>query len=255
VKVEPVPKCEMASNPRVLLIEGDEATALALLRSMEQAGLTAVWASTGADGLTLKAQVMPHVVLTDLTLPDTSGMSLLTRLAGQRDCGIIVISDMTEEADRIIALELGADDYMAKPPGLRELLARIRAVHRRVSARAEARAISVVVPVLKVGPIRINLQHRTVHTEDGRKLALTSSEFSALETLAAAGGMTVSRDTLSQAALRRPWQPEDRSVDQLVFNLRQKLPVDESGGVLIQSVRGSGYWLRTPERAGMDAVA
>ena len=127
------------------------------------------------------------------------------------------------------------------------MIARIRAVHRRVHARVEVRAPVVAAQVLTVGPIRINILHRTVHTADGRRLALTSAEFSALETLACANGAAVSRDRLSEAALRRPWRAEDRSVDQLVFNLRQKLPPDEGGGLLIQSIRGSGYWLRAPD--------
>jgi len=76
---------------------------------------------------------------------------------------------------------------------------------------------------------------------------LTSAEFTALETLASAAGAPVSRDTLSETALRRPWRTDDRSVDQLVFNLRQKLTPDKDGGMLIQSIRGSGYWLRASE--------
>ena len=237
----------MLSNPKVLLIENEDAAANDIMRALERAGLPATRAKTGAEGLALKGSVRPHVVVLDLSLPDISGMALLARLAEGRDCGIVVVSGMCDEADRIVGLELGADDYMAKPPGLRELVARIRAVHRRVSFRAEPRMVSQPTQVLKVGPIRINILHRTVHTQEGRRLQLTSAEFSALEALANAAGAAVSRDKLSEAALRRPWRAEDRSVDQLVFNLRQKLPADEGGGMLIQSIRGSGYWLRAPE--------
>ena len=241
------------SSPRIMLIEEDEALASSVLQAMERAGFSTSWAKTGAQGLSLKATLHPHVVLMDLTFTDMSGMALLTRLAEARDCGIIVICDLNEEADRIVGLELGADDYMAKPPGLRELVARIRAVHRRVSNRAETRVTQQATPALHVGPIRINVLHRTVYTSEGRHIALTSAEFTALETLASAAGAAVSRDALSKAALRRPWQPEDRSVDQLVFNLRQKLPADEGGDALIQSIRGSGYWLRAPTRAPVHA--
>ena len=121
------------SNLRVMLIEEDEALASSVLQVVERAGFSALWARTGAEALSLNASLRPHVVLMDLALPDMSGMALLTRLAGARDCGIIVICDLDDEADRIVGLELGADDYMAKPPGLRELVARVRAVHRRVS--------------------------------------------------------------------------------------------------------------------------
>ena len=126
--------------------------------------------------------------------------------------------------------------------------ARVRAVHRRVNVRKNHFALPSAEAVLAVGPIRINLQNRSVHTPDGKRINLTSAEFTAVETFARAGGNAVTRDRLSAAALRRPWRPEDRSVDQLVFNLRQKLPLDVDGGVLIQSIRGSGYWMRAPER-------
>jgi len=239
----------MMPNPRVLIIEEDEPTAQQFLCSIERAGMLVMWASTGHAGLTLKESFKPQIILMDLNLPDINGMTLISRLAETRDCGLIVISGMAEEADRIVGLELGADDYIAKPPGLREMIARIRAVHRRVNVRAEPRVFAPSAQVLTVGPIRINVMHRTVHTADGKRLALTSAEFTALETLANAGGAAVSRDKLSEAALRRPWRAEDRSVDQLVFNLRQKLPQDNAGGMLIQSIRGSGYWLRAPDKA------
>jgi len=241
----------MLANPRVLLIEDDEAVARAFVRGFERAGMQVAWASTGAAGMAMKASFRPDVVLVDLTLPDVSGVTLIGRLAEQRDCGVIVVSGMGEEADRIVGLELGADDYIAKPPAMREMIARIRAVHRRLHIRQERASAAPPAPapvaVLTIGPIRINVQHRTVHTADGRRLNLTSAEFAALETLAAAAGQPVSRDQLSEAALRRAWRAEDRSVDQLVFNLRQKLPPDEAGTMLIQSIRGSGYWLRAPE--------
>ena len=237
------------SNPRVLLIEKDEALASSVLHAVEHAGFSASWARTGAEGLALNASLRPHVVLMDLAPPDMSGMALLTRLAGVRDCGIIVICDLNNEADRIVGLELGADDYMAKPPGLRELVARVRAVHRRVSARPGAYTVPHAASALHIGPIRINVGHRTVYTADGQRLALTSAEFTALELLANAAGAPVSRDDLSKEVLRRPWQAEDRSVDQLVFKLRHKLPADEGSDTLIQSVHGIGYRLRAPDRA------
>ena len=130
------------------------------------------------------------------------------------------------------------------------MVARIRAVHRRVSLSKlpdQQEAAILAVQVLKVGSIRIDVRCRMAHTLDGRRLALTSAEFTALEALARAAGAPVSRDALSEAALRRPWRADDRSVDQLVFNLRQKLPPDEDGGALIQSIRGAGYRLRPPE--------
>ena len=233
-------------GPRVLVIEDDGVVARAFVRGIERAGMQAAWASTGALGLALTDKFRPHVVLVDLTLPDMSGLTLISRFVEQRDCGVVVVSGSGEEADRVVGLELGADDYIVKPMGMREMVARIRAVHRRVSLpKLPDRQEAVPAPqVLKVGSIYIDLPRRMAHDLYGRRLALTPAEFAALEALARAAGATVSRDTLSEAALRRPWRADDRSVDQLVFNLRQKLPPDEDGGMLIQSVRGLGYWLR-----------
>ena len=235
------------SNPRVLLIEDDEAVAQAMVRSIERSGMSVMCAGTGAKGMALKTSFNPDVVLVDLELPDTNGVDLIGFFAETKSCGVIVVSGMGEEADRIVGLELGADDYIVKPPRMREMIARIRAVHRRVNRREEVKLSPRSRELFSVGPIRVNVVTRAVTAEDGRRIALTSAEFTLLEVLAAANGQAVSRDTLSEAALRRPWRPEDRSVDQLVFSLRQKLPPDETGGALIHSIRGAGYLLRAPD--------
>ena len=238
------------SAPRVLLIEDDEAVAQAMVRGIERSGMSVVCAGTGARGMALKSSFMPDIVLVDLELPDTNGVDLIAWFAEQKNCGVIVVSGMGEEADRIVGLELGADDYIVKPPRMREMIARIRAVHRRVNRKDEPKLSPRTREVFTVGPIRINVLLRTVTTRDGRRLQLTSAEFTLLEVLAMASGQAVSRDAQTEAALRRPWRPEDRSVDQLVFSLRQKLPNDEGGAALIHSIRGAGYLLRAPDEAG-----
>lgn len=229
---------------------------MALMQALERAGFSTTWARSAAEGLSLKASLRPHVVLMDLRLSDMSGMDVLNRLSAARDCGVIVMSEMADEADRIVGLELGADDYLAKPLGLREMVARIRAVHRRVARSVEvlrSTPASQAAQALKIGPIQFNILRRTVHTSDGQRIMLTTAEFSALEALANAGGAVVSRDDLSKAALCRSWRAEDRSVDQIMFNLRRKLPVDEKGGTLVQSIRGAGYWMRKPDARPADA--
>ncbi len=242
---------------RVLVIEDDEPVARTFVRGIERAGMQAAWAGTGALGVTLKDSFRPHVVLMDLTLPDMSGLALISRFAGQRDCGVVVTSGSGDEADRVVGLELGADDYIANPTSMREMIARIYAVHRRVSLPKPPNKQEASVPVPKsfqVGSICIDARRRMVHTRDGRRLALTSAQFVALEALASAAGAVVTRDTLSEMALRRPWRADDRTVDQLIFNLRQKLPPDEDGDTLIQSVRGLGYWLRASKDPALPRV-
>ena len=118
---------------RVLLIEDEADVARAILRGFTRAGLIAVWAGSGHAGLDLKASFKPHVVLLDLVLPDMDGRSLVAMLGRPRNCGVIVLSGMLDEGDQVIGGDFGADDFMAKPPQMRELVARIRAVHRRVN--------------------------------------------------------------------------------------------------------------------------
>ncbi len=240
-------------NPRVLLIEDNQAVAETLQKFIERSGMRTAWAQTGAKAIELKRSFMPDVVLVDLELPDTNGVALIGWLADLQDCGIIVVSGRSEEAERIVGLELGADDYIAKPPQLREMVARIRAVHRRshlrAAARGEARvadpAITSVPPIhpVQIGAWRVDLQRRSVRDGDGKPLAITSAEFAALQELVLASGQPVSREKLSESALRRPWRPEDRSIDQLIFSLRRKLGDSEGGARMIQSVRGAGYIL------------
>lgn len=236
-------------NPRVLLIEDNPAVAETLQKFIERSGMRTAWAQTGAKAMELKRSFMPDVVLVDLELPDTNGVHLIGWLSSMQDCGIIVVSGRSEEAERIVGLELGADDYIAKPPQLREMVARIRAVHRRSYHRAVARgdsraaAAAPVTHPVRVGPWRIDLQRRTVTDEEGRPLAITAAEFAALQELVLAGGQPVSRERLSESALRRPWRPEDRSIDQLIFSLRRKLGDGDGGSRMIQSVRGAGYIL------------
>ena len=118
---------------RVLLIEDEADVARAILRGFERAGLMAVWASSGHAALDLRCSFKPHVVLLDLVLTDMDGQSFVAMLGSPRNCGVIVLSGMLDEADQVIGGKFGADDCVAKPPHMRELVARIRAVHRRVN--------------------------------------------------------------------------------------------------------------------------
>jgi two-component system response regulator CpxR len=235
-------------DPSVLLIEAEIGVARAVFDGLTQAGMRVVCARDGATGIALGTQLMPEIVLVGLQLPDVNSVTLVGQLVQPRNCGVVVLANVENEAARIASLDAGADDFLTKSASVQEMVARVRAVHRRVNVGKGRTMPSSFDPVLLIGPIRLHLQHRSVHTLDGRRVNLTSAEYSALETLARANGAPVSRDRLSEAALRRRWQAEDRSVDQLVFNLRQKLPMDEDGGVLIQSIRGSGYWMRAPEQ-------
>jgi DNA-binding response OmpR family regulator len=221
---------------RVLLIEADRAVADTIWRCLEGADMRMAWAPNASLGMHLKQRFLPEVVLLEPAGFDGEAASLIGRLAGAGDCCVIVLSNRGEEADRVAGLEAGADDYIVKPPPLRELVARIRAVHRRLRGH-----VPDVLP--RVGGYRVDRRRRAVFDATGRPVALTGAEFDALQTLLEAAGEPVSRERLSEAALRHPWRPEDRSIDQLIFNLRRKLSDGDRALRLIQSVRGAGYVL------------
>ena len=122
-------------DPKVLLIEPDAATIRAFVGGLEQAGMQVICAKDGETGLALRARLLPEILLVGLRLPDMNSVSLVGRLIEPRNSGVIVLSANEDEAARIACLELGADDYLAKPPSVRDMVARVRSVHRRVNVR------------------------------------------------------------------------------------------------------------------------
>jgi DNA-binding response OmpR family regulator len=234
---------ELLPEPSVLLVEDDHDVAQTLRRFIERAGMRTAWAATGADALRLKESFRPDIVLVDLGLPDMDGGKLVGWLAEKRDCGIIVVSGRGEEVERVVYIERGADDYIVKPAPLREMVARIRAVHRRlVRAQPSAPESGAEPAQVVLGAVRVDLRRRSVTARGGDvPIHLTAAEFVALEALIAAAPHPVSREKLCRLALRRPFHAEDRGVDQLVLNLRRKLFDDDSAHSVIVSVRGAGY--------------
>ena len=247
----------MLPDPTVMLVEDDHDVAMTIQRFVERAGMKTVWARNGAEAVRLKESFRPDIVLVDLELPDMSGVSLITWLAGKRDCGIIVVSGRGEEVERIVGIELGADDYVTKPAPMRELVARIRAVHRRSARATSLPPIDAPEPgqandsgrqtgCVSVGAVRVDLNRRVVTSQVVKngaeaQIHLTAAEFLALEALIQAAPQPVSRENLCRVALRRPFQAEDRGVDQLILGLRRKLFDDDTAHSVIMSVRGAGY--------------
>ena len=224
---------------RVLIIEDVPSVAAAIEAALRNAGMATRIAMTGADAIIAKAGFRPDVVLIDLELPDMSGMQLLARFAGEADCGVIVVTATGAEAARIAGLDSGADDYIVKPAPLRELAARIRAVHRRLyrpEPEQPARA-----PAVTIDPAR-----RQLIGPDAANITLTEAEAAALDALLAAAGTNVSREVLSQIALKRQLHADDRSVDQLVLKLRRKIASVGASDRTILSARRHGYVIPEP---------
>jgi DNA-binding response OmpR family regulator len=228
---------------RVVIIEDQADIAELLAAALHRAGMQTQWAATGASALHLARRFAPHVILVDLELPDTDGVPLIKWLRAEIGCGIIVVSGHVDDADRVTSLEVGADDFIGKPPSPRELVARIRAVHRRSRNPDEAHAAAKAGQIaLTADGVTLNVPQRAVTARNGERIDVTAAEFGLLQALTEARGQPVSREELSPLVLRRPWRPEDRGIDQLVCALRRKLcPGDKQG--LIRSVRGGGYEL------------
>jgi len=172
----------------------------------------------------------------DIMMPGMNGIDVLRNLRKESELPVIMLTARGDDLDRIIGLELGADDYLAKPANPRELLARIRAILRRAQSHS-------TVAVLEVGDLVLNQAGRELH-RDGQPTELTSTEFSILQLLLQRSGEVVEKKDLYLAALGREPVAYDRSVDMHVSNLRRKLGPAKDGGERIETIRGIGYQYR-----------
>lgn len=221
---------------RILLIEDDPSVAAGVVDALETASTTVEHARDAATGLAAAAGSPPDLVLLDLGLPDRDGLEVCRELRSRGATPIIVLSARGEEADRVIALELGADDYLTKPFGMRELQARIRALLRRTTSTpgtAEgARA---------VGPLEIDPRSRRV-TLGGEELHFTPTEFDLLLYLADDAGAVLRRPDILRDVWKTEWYGASKTLDAHVAAIRRKL--GDPGW--IRSVRGVGFRLDAP---------
>jgi two-component system, OmpR family, response regulator len=236
---------DVAPEPIVsaLLVEDDARLAALTREYLEGHGVVVTIASDGRRSL---AEALAHrydVVLLDLMLPGMDGLQVCRELRARSDVPIVVLTARGEEADRVMGLELGADDYLPKPFSSRELLARIRAVVRR--ARGQA---GPSLGVVRVGGLVVDPGARRA-TLDGRELALTGYEFDLLKALADRAGRVLSREQLMELARGSAEESFDRSIDVHVSRLRQKLGDDPKRPRLLKTVRGAGYVLAAEDGA------
>ncbi|GGN15219.1 DNA-binding response regulator [Lentzea pudingi] len=219
---------------RVLVVEDDDRVARGLLTALRHAGYEVHRVATAADAL---RAAPADVVLLDLGLPDGDGLDVLRELRHRPGTAVITVTARGEERERVLGLRAGADDYVVKPFGTSELLARIEAVLRRTRAhRAEPEAEGP----LQIGPLRITASTRAA-TLDGEPLSLTRKEFDLLALLAARKGEVVSRDFIVDQVWQAHWEAPSRTLDTHIAALRSKL----GGHVRIETVRGVGYRLAT----------
>jgi two-component system response regulator CpxR len=228
-----------------LLLIDDDAELCALLGEfLKREGFTVDCEHEGNRGLERAGQPGVDLVVLDVMLPGIDGFEILRRLRAHSKVPVIMLTARGEDVDRIVGLEIGADDYLAKPFNPRELAARIRAILRRYEARPAAPAGRI-----EVNGIVLDPANREVYS-GGKPIELTTFEFDILDMLMRSAGRVLSRDALMENFYNRKATPFDRSIDMHISHLRKKL---ERGDSIIKTIRGVGYQLaRTPEDAAPE---
>jgi DNA-binding response OmpR family regulator len=234
-------ECETAqmSGERILIVEDERAVARGLEYGLTGEGFTVLWADTGQKALQMARSQDPHLILLDIRLPDVSGFDVCRQLRAEgRQMPILMLTARDEEVDKVLGLELGADDYVVKPFSLRELISRIRALLRR--AYGDLAAVSEK-GRLTFGEVEVDLERLQVY-RGGQLIYLTPTEFRLLRYLVAHPGRPFSRDALIEAV----WGYDSsvgnpRTVDVHMRHLRQKLEEDPSKPRWFVTVRGLGY--------------
>lgn len=238
----------------LLVLEDDPDVGSAIRDALSQDGWRVEAAETLAEGRAKFAASNPRIVIVDLGLPDGNGICFVQEAARRPDLGIIVVSGRAEEMDKVVGLEVGADDYLTKPFSMREMVARVRALGRRldsVATLAQPATVPQSVPLTVPPPpgawdivgLRLEPTRQRIVAPDGREIRLTGGEASLLHLLLEAPENQADRASISERALGRRLLPAQRGVDQLASMLRQKLQSSSAGQVTVAAVRGRGYRL------------
>jgi len=238
----------MDAQPHILVVDDDREIRELLSRFLEKQGMRVAAARDAREARRLWPMGRYHIVVLDLMMPGESGLDFARWLRSQSNVPILMLTAMAEETDRIVGLELGADDYVQKPFNPRELLARIRAILRRTNGEgpgleADARPIQFAGWILEPG-------RRRLLNPDGAEVPLTGGEYELLAALVERPNRILTRDMLMDLLRGRQAGPFDRAIDVAVSRLRRKLEDDGRNPNLIKTVRGGGYVLSTTvERA------
>jgi two-component system, OmpR family, response regulator CpxR len=230
-------------STRLLIVDDDAELTRLLSELLAQESFSVDVNGGRADAADIASSGDYALVILDVMLPQINGFEVLRQIRQRSQVPVILLTARGDDVDRIVGLELGADDYVPKPFNPRELIARIRAVLRR----GEARPGSADRASLRVGDVALDAASRTV-TKDGERIDLTSVEFDLLRALLESAGQTVDRESLALNVLGRRFDPFDRSIDMHISKLRRKLGTQEDGDERIKTVRGTGYIYARPVR-------
>jgi DNA-binding response OmpR family regulator len=230
----------MSAGVRLLVVDDDDGVLDMLRRYFTGQGFEVSAAANGTEMREALARTNVDLVLLDLGLPGEDGFELTRQLRKNWNGALIIITGRGESVDRVVGLELGADDYVTKPFDLRELLARVRSVLRRAAPAAAAGDAASQV-ALQFGNFLLIPQSRTLRTTDGATIALTTGEFELLRVFVEHPNRVLSRDDLMERIHGRNAGPFDRAIDVQIGRLRRKVESDPANPELIKSVRGAGY--------------
>jgi DNA-binding response OmpR family regulator len=233
----------------ILVVDDDPKIRLLLRRLFEGEGFRVSEAGSGSDAENVAGSEQLDLITLDLGLPDADGFSVARAIRARSRVPIIMVTGKGEMIDRVVGLELGADDYITKPFHLREVLARVRAVLRRtetVAAASEPKQDGLYA----FDRWLMNLPKRELKLKDGGVLPLTTAEFSLLEVLVRHPNRVLSRDQIMDMLKGHEWSPFDRSIDNLVAKLRKKIEADPDQPALLKTVRGVGYTFTVDVRQG-----
>jgi DNA-binding response OmpR family regulator len=244
----------MSDGSRVLIVDDDASVCAMLVEYLSDHGYQVRCAGSGQAMREAIVSEAPDLILLDIHLPGEDGISLARFLRERYDIGIIMITGAGDVIDRVVGLEVGADDYLAKPFDPRELLARLRSVLRRMQARTQPEAAigagaatpaaapaAAAEPRVRVGACWLEVEARRLLDDAGVEVPMTAMEFDLLRVFIANPNRVLSRDQLLMHARNREWQPFDRSIDIRIGRLRRKIEVDASEPRTIRTVRNGGY--------------
>jgi len=224
----------------VLIVDDDPQVRESMGDYLQTHGYRVTLCANGEAMRKALAEAVPQVVLLDLNLPGEDGLSLARWLRGNHDLAIIMVTAASEVVDRVVGLEVGADDYLSKPFDPRELRARLKSVLRRTSGGGKPGKAAAGRRV-KVGKCTLDLDTHQLIDKSGEDLPLTSMEFDLLRVFAEHPNQVLSRDQLLTHTRNREWEPFDRSIDIRIARLRKKIEADPDKPRVIKTVRGAGY--------------
>jgi two-component system phosphate regulon response regulator OmpR len=238
------------SSGSVLIVDDDPQVRSMMVEYLGNHGYDIAEAESGEAMRAQLARSLPDVVLLDLNLPGEDGLTLARYLREHHEVGIIMVTAAGDVVDRIVGLEVGADDYIAKPFDPRELRARLKSVMRRTQSRTGQEPAAGAQPAgqqVVIGHCRLDLTAHSLHDAAGREIPLTNMEFDLLRVFTEHPNQVLSRDQLLTLTRNREWEPFDRSIDIRIARVRRKVEADPENPQVIRTVRGAGYMFVPPK--------